>query len=128
MNDLIKRQDVIVGLNKIVSTNPEDFFAHDKFIEFMDNQEIKSYGQWEWSNGYNTALVSMRIELDKIPTAIAVLQKEGKWIRKVDKQCYWYECSECGHLPPKDTFKQEWLSHFCPNCGARMVRGEEDDE
>ena len=54
-------------------------------------------------------------------------QQKGEWIRKVDEQCYWYECSECGHLPPKDTFKQEWLSHFCPNCGASMVRGEEDD-
>lgn len=52
-------------------------------------------------------------------------ERKGKWIKQEDEQCWWYECSECGHLPPKDTFKQEWLSNFCPNCGARMV-GEDD--
>lgn len=59
--------------------------------------------------------------LASLPSA----QKKGKWIRLDDEKCYWYECSECGHLPPKDTFKQEWLSDFCPNCGADM-RGEKD--
>ena len=34
---------------------------------------------------------------------------------------YWHECSQCGSRPPKNIFtKQEWLSNYCPNCGARM--------
>lgn len=34
---------------------------------------------------------------------------------------YWHECSQCGSRPPKNVFtKQEWLSNFCPNCGAKM--------
>lgn len=80
--DLINRQDVIdASRNKIVSTNPDEFYAHDKFIKFMDNPETKSYGRWEWSNGYNTALVSMQIELDKIPSAEpeVIRCKDCKW-------------------------------------------------
>lgn len=86
LDDLINRQDVMIGLTrKIVSTNPEDFYAHDKFIKFMDNPEIASYGRWECSNGYNTALMSMRIELDKIPSSIVVLQK-GEQNERSNKQ------------------------------------------
>ena len=44
----------------------------------------------------------------------------GEWIRKTDECCYWYECSVCGSYPPKNTYKHEWYSHFCPNCGADM--------
>lgn len=67
MSDLIKREDAIDATHKIVSTNPEDFYAHDKFVKFMDEPETRSFGRWEWSNGYNTALVAMRIELYKMP-------------------------------------------------------------
>ena len=52
----------------------------------------------------------------------------GEWQRKEKEynDCdghrafYWYECSECGAKPPKDQWKNEWHSPYCPNCGARM--------
>ena len=52
----------------------------------------------------------------------------GEWVRKVKEynDCdgyrayYWYECSECGAKPPKDQWKNEWHSPYCPNCGAKM--------
>ena len=47
--------------------------------------------------------------------------KEGRWIERVDKPEWleddvviYYECSGCGIY----SFDQ---SHYCPNCGARMV-------
>lgn len=49
----------------------------------------------------------------------------GEWICKdsADMSVYWFECSECGELPPRDNFNHEYKSNYCPNCGAEM-RGE----
>ena len=73
---------------------------------------------------------------EAIDMAIEALKEEqiGEWVRKEKEinDCdghrayYWYECSVCGSSPPKDTWKNEWHSSYCPNCGARMIGG--DDE
>ena len=63
--------------------------------------------------------------IQSLPSADAV---QGEWVRKVKEynDCdghrayYWYECSECGAKPPKDTWGNEWHSDYCPSCGARM--------
>lgn len=53
-------------------------------------------------------------------------QKTGKWIEKgrslgiPESVCY--TCSECGNA--WWNVKGDWK--FCPNCGARMLKGEED--
>lgn len=52
--------------------------------------------------------------------------RHGRWVKKHDNVCYWYECSECGEKPPKDQWKNQWLSSYCPNCGTLMEM--EDDE
>ena len=59
---------------------------------------------------------------------VATEPKRGEWIRKEKEEndCdghrayYWYECSECGAKPPKNSWKQECFSPYCPNCGAYM--------
>ena len=48
-------------------------------------------------------------------------ERKGKWIdmnTKTERYCPRYKCSVCDN----------WANHsnYCPNCGARMVRGEED--
>ena len=52
-----------------VSTNPYEHKYHDKFIEFMDDPEISDFGMWQHSNGFNTALVAVQCDLDKVPSA-----------------------------------------------------------
>lgn len=66
-----------------------------------------------------------------IPSADAV---QGEWIRitKEYNDCdghrfvYWYECDQCGARPPKDQWKNEWHSNYCPSCGARMKGGDSE--
>jgi len=42
----------------------------------MDDAEISSFGRWQWSNGFNTALTAVGIDLKKLPSA----QPEPHWI------------------------------------------------
>ena len=68
--DSISRQAAIdVTDRETVSTNPDDFIYHEKFIDFMNDDEVSSFGEWQWSNGFNTALVAVKIGLEKLPSA-----------------------------------------------------------
>lgn len=70
MDDLISRQMAIdIERNATVDTNPTHFEAHQKFIQFMDDAGISSFGRWQWSNGFNTALTAVGIDLKKLPSA-----------------------------------------------------------
>ena len=60
-----------------VSTNPYEHKYHDKFIQFMDDPEISDFGRWQHSNGFNTALVAVQCDLDKVPS---VTPKQPGWI------------------------------------------------
>lgn len=77
MSDLIDRQAAIdIERRATVDTNPEHFESHQKFVEFMDDAEISSFGRWQWSNGFNTALTAVGIDLKRLPSA----QPEQHWI------------------------------------------------
>ena len=60
---------------------------------------------------------------------------QGEWVCKKREynDCdgyyahFWYECSVCGARPPKDAWKNEWHSDYCPSCGARMFKGGDDE-
>lgn len=59
------------------------------------------------------------------PSADAV---QGKWIITKEgeydgRSVYKTVCSECGH----ETFYKANKAHFCPNCGARMYKGGEEE-
>lgn len=58
------------------------------------------------------------------PTA----EKVGSWIEVKNR---WdgleIRCSECGAQVPRDGWGNAMQCTFCPNCGARMVEGEEDE-
>lgn len=67
-----------------------------------------------------------KYEIVRAPTVDAVERKRGEWIKQMDEQAWWYECSVCGDYPLKNAFGHESLSRFCPWCGAYM-RGEAND-
>lgn len=68
--DLIPRNAVEYCLRKeTVSTNPDEYEAHEKFIAFMGDPEISEFGKWMHSNGFNCALTTVKCDLDKIPSA-----------------------------------------------------------
>ena len=69
MNELVKKQDAIDALYcEQVSTNPEHFKSNEKFIKFMEDADIASFGNWQWANGFNTALIAASIRLEKLPS------------------------------------------------------------
>ena len=62
--------------------------------------------------------------LQHAPT-IEPQRKKGKWI-PVTNGRGGFECDQCHNYAPSYQDGVEWLSGFCPNCGADM-RGEHDE-
>jgi hypothetical protein len=100
MSDLISRAEAIdIERNATVDTNPSHFEAHQKFTQFMDDAEISSFGKWQWSNGFNTALTAVGIDLKKLPSA----QPEADRIYSIMKDYYFEH---------KDEHDQSWQGGF----------------
>lgn len=59
-------------------------------------------------------------DAEDFPAADVRPAVRGKWTKKHDDVCYWFECSVCGQRPPWNEWGTEWQSPFCPNCGADM--------
>ena len=84
--DVVPRTSVeYICRKNTVSTNPYEHKYHDKFIQFMDDPEISDFGRWQHSNGFNTALVAVKCDLDKVPS-VAPERKKGKWERPFEAQ------------------------------------------
>jgi len=43
-------------------------------------------------------------------------RQQGKWYEKP----WGYECSKCHGRPQFHPNGKDWLSDYCPNCGAKM--------
>lgn len=77
--DVVPRTSVeYICRKNTVSTNPYEHKYHDKFIQFMDDPEISDFGRWQHSNGFNTALVAVKCDLDKVPSVTPKKWKEGR--------------------------------------------------
>jgi len=55
---------------------------------------------------------------------IEIKQKTGKWI-KVTNGRGGHECNQCFDYAPSFQNGVEYLSNFCPNCGAKMDKCED---
>ena len=89
--DTISRQEALDAVNsETVSTNPEHFKSSEKFIKFMDDADIASFGKWQWANGFNTAVVATRIQLEKLPSAQKKVYTKADYIMALHKE---YGCS-----------------------------------
>ena len=64
--------------------------------------------------------------LDEIPAADVVEVRHGRWEYEQFTVMYGnpygcYRCSACGDASPH-------ISNYCPNCGAKMDGGADDDD
>lgn len=85
-DDTISRQMAIdIERRATVDTNPEHFESHQKFVEFMDDAEISSFGRWQWSNGFNTALTAVGIDLKRLPSAQPQIIQCKECIKEIGK-------------------------------------------
>lgn len=72
MDDLISRRKALDESDRqTVNTNPDDFVGHEKFYGYMKDESISSFGDWQWANGFNTALTAMSISLEELPSALS---------------------------------------------------------
>lgn len=77
--DTIPRSAVEYYLRKeTVNTNPEAYESHERFIAYMNDPDISQFGHWMHSNGFNCALVSIAVDLEKIPSVTPSAQP--RWI------------------------------------------------
>lgn len=52
---------------------------------------------------------------------INAICKKGKWVKTTDGQYYYYVCSVCREKVPKNEWKQDYFSPYCPECGTKMT-------
>jgi len=87
-SDTISRTQAIYAMeSEIVSTNPEHFKSSEKFIKFMDDADIASFGKWQWANGFNTGVVATRIQLKKLPSAQPEIIRCKDCVNHIDNRC-----------------------------------------
>lgn len=70
-------------------------------------------------------LTEVRDKIKVLPSADVAPVRHGHWIHygfDTPHGVDWMHCSECGK---RDKFCQAALTNYCPNCGARMQKGEE---
>lgn len=73
--DCISRQAALDAPEKLTKDcNPEHFVGHQKFIEFMDDAEVGSFGNWQFANGFNLGLTAAEVEIEKLPSAQPVIR------------------------------------------------------
>ena len=113
MDDLISRQAAIDAFDNV------DWYHQDRNKGMVLGANPPEHQAW-----YKEGDIYKAIE--NVPTIEE--RKTGRWIDPTpengmiyDKKAY-AECSVCG--------KKEYLGrgkNYCPNCGSRMVRGEEHE-
>lgn len=73
-------------------------------------------------------LLECKQHLEKAPTIETPTQPQrmrGRWV-PVTNGRGGFECDQCHNYAPSYQAGVEWLSDFCPSCGARMDGGEQD--
>ena len=103
-----------------VSTNPYEHKYHDKFMQFMDDPEISDFGRWQHSNGFNTALVAVKCDLDRVPSA----QPEIIHCRDCDYWISGFINDNDDFIPPKCGKYQQMVGHFADDYCSYAERRE----
>ena len=91
-----------------------------KLIRFIRKQPSMKQ-KYEGLSVFEESVQADRAVCVYVPTE----PKRGRWIQKskpLELCTYWWrECSVCGNKPPNDIYGHpNYLSPYCPNCGAKM--------
>lgn len=64
---MVSKQAILNQIDReIKNTNPSLYDKEDKFMDFMDDENISEFGRWQFANGYNAALVTIRLFVEKM--------------------------------------------------------------
>lgn len=91
--------------------------------EYIEREAAKSEFNIHFG-GVSHAVIANRI-LDAIPAADVVEVKHGRWIS--DDRDVLFSCSECGTKISTSWDCEDLVWNFCPNCGAKMDGGAENE-
>lgn len=115
VGELIRRQDAIDALWKALY-NYED--RTEK--QFMESDEL-DIGDWILHRIFvqNMSDIDRQTILNLPSTQPTIEPRKGKWIPdRINRG--WYKCSECHGYAPTLATGVEFLSNYCPYCGADM--------
>lgn len=91
------------------------------FAELGDNKDT---AEGYIINARRDGFYMSRLFAENAPAADVQEVKHGKWEWCGDH----HVCSECGEFALSDEYTgEEVLSDYCPNCGAKMDGGENDE-
>ena len=115
-------KDHVGDSNKMVGDLVSRQAAIDALDVLCQEHRYKIPGKRETYSQYNEA---WQDALDRAEGAIFNLpsaqpeRKKGEWI-PVTNGRGGFECDQCHNYAPSYQDGVEWLSGFCPNCGAKM--------
>jgi len=93
-----------------------------RFIEFVNDlptaqPDLSSYSDKLWRAAYERGKAEAQPQ-----------RMRGRWVEVTDGTCIWKVCDQCGKKPLWNEWKTDRCeSDFCPNCGADMREGEQDE-
>lgn len=144
MSDLISRQAVLDALDflpedwrnvvaykveKIPSAERKGKCEIERAVKLLSQQLTWMYDDGEISYEVCLELSGKLMDIANMVRGEEIEERKGKWIEQTDYiGDTYYDCSVCGESwTTIDGTPWENGMNFCPHCGARMVRGEEDE-
>lgn len=88
-------------------------------MRLIDADRLKQYFDIVGVNDYGCSFAT----IDSQPTVDAEPVRRGKWVEIGSGFNYHFECSECGW---KDGYPFNERHKYCPNCGAKMEKCENE--
>ena len=133
-----KAEISVLQINRIIkalSQEPNGYVNIAK--DLIDDEEDSIFYQEPCDDAISREAVLSKIQryneteggfslINSIKELPSVTQKSGKWI-KVTNGRGGHECDICHEYAPSYQDGDEYLTKFCPNCGAKMVESQESE-
>lgn len=103
-----------------------EYISRNEAINAIKSLESSMPAKDNYAKGYDAALGRALIAVREAPPAADVQSVEhGKWKNVAGMNS---KCSVCSHYFPVTEFDSRPFDiNYCPNCGARMDGGNEDE-